>query len=308
MTAVPAVGRPDRAVLGAVLIVGAVFLMSLQDAVIKLASTGMPLSQIYVLRGVIAVPAFAGIAIVRGAGPAAWRHALRPWTLLRAVLLTTMYVSLYASVPVLNLSTVAAAFYTGPLFITLLSALLIGEPVGRRRWLAVAIGFAGVLTMLRPGSEGFQPAALLPVLSGLCYALAAITTRSRCQDQPPVSLAIALNLVLLGAGIVASLGIALWQPTPADSAIYPFLLGRWVDVGLAEWGFVGTLAALMLGIGVGLAAAYQVAPPVVVATFDYSYLVFATVWSLTIFAEVPDGLTVAGMALIAGAGLLAVRR
>jgi len=308
MTDAPAHARPDRVALGAALIIGAVFLMSLQDAVIKLASTGMPLWQIYVLRGVLAIPALAVVAAVRGDRAVSWRRALRPWTTLRAVLLVLMYVFMYAAVPVLNLSTIAAAFYTGPLFITLLSAVLIGEPVGRRRWLAVLVGFAGVLCILRPGLEGFQAAALLPVVSGLCYALAAIATRSRCQGEAPINLALALNLALLATGGLGSLGIALWQPSAIESAGYPFLLGGWAGMGGGEWGLAGVLAALMVGIGIGLAAAYQVAPPVVVATFDYSYLVFATVWSLTLFDEAPDGPTIVGMCLIAGAGLATVRR
>ncbi len=67
------------------------------------------------------------------------------------------------------------------------------------------------------------------------------------------------------------------------------------------------LSALLAAIGVGLALAYRDAPPNIVATFDYSYLVFATLWSLALFAEPPDGPTVAGMVLIAGGGWLAAR-
>ena len=299
--------RPNRVLLGVTMIVASVFLMSLQDAIVKYASSGLPLWQIYVLRSLIAIPLLLAVA--------AWRRELdhlRPglpgWVALRSLLLVLMYIFIYAAVPVLSLSVIGAAFYTGPLFISLFSALLIGEAVGPRGWLAVLLGFAGVLVILRPGTESFTYLALLPVLSGLFYALAAVTTRAKCPEESPLGLALALNLALFAMGALASLAIWLRQASQAEVSVYPFLLSPWVAMGPAEWGFVSVLAVLIVGIGVGLAKAYQAAPPVVVAAFDYSYLVFAAFWSLVIFADPPDGATLAGMAMIAGAGLLAVRR
>lgn len=312
MTAFAPQVRPDRALLGIALIVGSVFLMSLQDAIIKYASVDLPLWQIYVLRGAIAVPALLVVIAARRARslPLAQlvRRSLAPWTLARALLLVAMYVAIYAAVPVLDLATIAAAFYTGPLFITLLSALLLGEPVGRRGWVAVAIGFAGVLAILRPGTAAFSGLAILPVLAGLFYALAAIITRSRCRSEPVLVLAMSLNLALLATGLAASLALAVWAPGSDLIAVSPFLLGGWVGVGSAEWGVVAALAALIVGIAIGLAAAYQAAPPVTVATFDYSYLIFATFWGYAIFSQVPGPPTILGMVLIAGAGLLVIRR
>ncbi len=71
---------------------------------------------------------------------------------------------------------------------------------------------------------------------------------------------------------------------------------------------MAALAELLVGIAIGLATAYQAAPPVVVATFDYSYLIFATLWGYAIFSQLPDAPTILGMMLIAGAGLLVIRR
>lgn len=298
--------RPDRAVLGAALIVGSVFLMSLQDAIIKYASTDLPLWQIYVLRSLIAIPAIIGLAAVRSGISELLSRSLTPWPLLRSVFLVLMYLCIYAGVPVLDLSTIAAAFYTGPLFITLLSALLIGEPVSSRGWFAVALGFLGVLIILQPGTSAFTAIAVLPVLAGLFYAFAAIVTRSKCSDETPVTLAFSLNFALLIAGGVASFAILLWQPTQAQIEIYPFLLKNWVYLGISEWVFVNLLATLIVGIGLGLAAAYQTAPPVIIATFDYSYLIFATIWDYTIFFKAPDAYTISGMLLISAAGFLII--
>lgn len=298
--------RPDNTAIGVATIVFAVFLMSLQDAVIKLASSDLSLWQIYVLRSLIAIPLLGAMAV-----PGRRWSALRPssfgWVMARALILVAMYLCIYAAMPLLSLSVVAAAFYTGPLFIAVMSAVMIGERVGPGRWIAVCIGFAGVLVILRPGTDGFTPLVLLPVLSGLFYALAAITTRTKCPQEPPLALAIALNVALLMTGAMASIAIAVWDPSAVQTAAYPFLLSPWIAMGSFEWAVIGSLAILIVGIGISLARAYQIASPVTVAAFDYSYLVFAVIWSLLLFAETPDLATVFGMVLIALGGLLVLR-
>lgn len=293
-----AASRPDRLARGVALIVGAVFLMSLQDAVMKLVSADLALWQIFVLRSALAIPVFCALGPVRGA------HA-HGWIALRSLLLTAMYVAIYAAVPLLELSVVAAGFYTGPLFVTLFSALLIREPVGPRSWFAVGVGFLGVLAILRPGADAFQPLALLPVLAGACYALAAVLTRGRLRDASPAALAVGLNLALLGVGAFASLAVLIAPPERETAALSPFLLGGWTPMDATDWGVIVFLAVLMIGIGLGLAGAYQAAAPSVIASFDYSYLLFASFWGFALFAETPDAATLLGMALIAGAGLVA---
>ena len=164
-----------------------------------------------------------------------------------------------------------------------------------------------MLVILRPGTDGFTPLVLLPVLSGLFYALAAITTRTKCVQESPLALAVTLSIALLVTGALASLAIVLWDPSPVQASAYPFLLSPWTAMGSFEWAVVGTLAILIVGIGISLAKAYQVASPVTVAAFDYSYLVFAVIWGLLLFAEAPDVATIVGMVLIAAGGLLVLR-
>lgn len=305
MTVASVKSRPDAPFKGVCLIIFAVFLMSLQDAIIKYASADLTLWQLYVLRSLLALPVLGAIAGLRRNAFGTLSASLGYWVTLRSGLLVLMYVSLYAAIPVLPLSTLAAGFYTGPLFIAVLSAVLIGEPVRARGWFAVGIGFSGVLVIMRPGTGDLSLLVLLPVLSGLFYALAAIVTRDRCQHDTPVALAISLNLALLITGFAFSLLLLAWQP--GEAFLSPFLSGTWTAMSVREWGLVTVLAVLMVGIGVGLAAAYQSARPVIIATFDYSYLIFSTLFGFALFSEMPDLQTVIGMGLIAGAGLLAVQ-
>ena len=299
--------RTNRTATGVLLIVGSVFLMPFQDAAIKSATTDLTLWQIYLLRSPLALPLLWLAAAARG-GVFNWHEVFDPWSLSRAACLCAMYILLYAGLPFLELATIATAMYTGPLFITLLSALLIGEPVRPLGWLAVAIGFAGVVITLQPGADAFEPLVLLPVLSGFFYALAAVTTCGKCSGQNPFALGATLNLVLLATGLVAVTLLLILDLPCETTAETPFLLAAWPDIDPQGWLLIAALSVLIVGISVGLAAAYQSAPPVIIATFDYSYLLFAVLWGYVIFSEVPEQTTVVSMTLIAAAGLLVTRR
>jgi drug/metabolite transporter (DMT)-like permease len=299
--------RSENVTLGVIVITLTVFAMSVADAIVKYVSADFPLWQIYVVRSLVVIPILTAMSLFAHQpvriGPKAKGRAF-----LRGMLLAFMYIAIYAGVPVLSLSVIAASLYTGPLFIALLSALLIGEPVGLRRWAAILIGFVGVLVILRPAADGFSFLALIPIIAALLYALAAVITRSKCRDETPMVLALALNFSLLVVGVIATAAIAIWHPTASQTSIYRFLLGYWVAMGPREWGIIVVLAALMVGISTGLAKAYQSAPPAIIATFDYTYLLFAAFWSYAIFSQPPDATTIVGMLMIAGAGLLVIQR
>lgn len=298
----PRRGQSEQPVLGVAVIVVTVFAMAFADTIVKYVSSHMPLWQVFVVRSLIAVPAIGAVAFF-----GSFRN-FRPislgWTMLRSLLLVMMYIAIYAGVPVLSLSTIAASLYTGPLFITLFSAILIGEPVGRGRWVAIVLGFIGVLFIIRPGSDAFSLAALIPVAAAVFYAIAAVITRTKCADERPIVLALGLNYTLLMVGTVATIGLAALNLSPESQSIYPFLIGNWVPMASREWAVVTILAFLIVGIGVGLAKAYQVGPPAVIATFDYSYLIFAAFWSYAFFGDLPDKFTVTGIALILCSGFL----
>ncbi|HZF36308.1 MAG TPA: DMT family transporter [Candidatus Angelobacter sp.] len=281
---------------------------STTDVIFKYASAGGTIWQYFVLRSLLAIPVLLAIAFLWGDGAATWSRALRLWPMLRALLFVLMFIATYAALPVLPLATLAAGLYTSPLFVAALSALLTAEAVGWRGWFAIALGFAGVLLILRPGTEAFTWFTLLPVLGGLLYALSALVTRGKCRAIPPATLAVALNIALVVMGAAASALLFIWTPAPPSVAASPFLLGSWQVLGPLEWGFVAILAALMVGNSLVVSAAYQSAPPFIIATFDYNYLIFMTAFGFIVFSEVPDRQTVVGMLMIVGAGMMVVRR
>jgi len=300
----PVAFGPDSAVRGALLIVAAVLLMSLADGLIKGASASLPMWQIYVGRGLVAVPLLAVLAILRG-GKTALRLRAGRWVVLRSLLLTLTWVAYYAALPDLSLAVAAVALYTAPLFIALLSARVTREPVGRRLWTALLLGFAGVVLVLRPWSSTPSWSVLLPILGAVCYALAMAVTRRHCRRDAPLAMALSLNASLLAAGLAAGAAIHLFRP---DSAALPFLLGPWAPPGARGWLLLALLGLLIVVYSTAVARAYQIAPPATVAAFDYAYLIFAALWGYLLFGERPDSATVLGIGVIAVAGWLAVSR
>lgn len=296
----------DNLVLATSAILIAVLSLSFGDAVIKLLSSDLILWQIYVMRSLLALPLI--LVIIRLRHPGISLVPTRfAWTLIRSLLLGAMWVAYYAALPEIKLSVAAAIYYTIPLFITLFSALFTGDRVSRSSWAAIAIGFAGVLVIVRPANDSFSVYVLLPLLAAILYALAMILTRTKCRQENPGVLSLALNLTFIAMGLVASLLLAGLSPETHQVALNPFLLGDWRLPGVSDWLAMAVLAIVVVAGSILAALAYQRGPSPIIATFDYSYLAFSAFWGFVLFLEVPDTLTLLGMALIVVAGITAIR-
>ena len=284
-------------------IVFTVFALSLGDALIKLSSGDFVIWQIFVLRSALAIPCLVIFMLVKA--PATLRlPSAFFWTSVRSLLLVAMWVSYYVALPFMSLSAAAAAYYTLPIFITLFSAVFVGDRVGRLGWLSVFLGFLGVLFILRPNVNEFNGYTLLPLVSAMLYAVAMILTRTKCQAEPPLLLAIALNTCFVIVGIIAT-GIVYLMPVPSGSS---FILAPWSMMGISEWFYIGLLAVAILIGSVGTAIAYQNGPSSVIGVFDFAYVGFAVIWSAIFFDQIPDAVSVLGMVLITVAGLISLRR
>ncbi|MEM8537633.1 MAG: DMT family transporter [Pseudomonadota bacterium] len=299
---------PHNVLLGVSLITATAFAISVQDVVFKLFSSEMTLWQIFALRGCFAVPALVLIAVIKHPDTGVLRAAFGKWPVLRALFITGTFLAFYAALPFLSLSTVGAANYTAPIFVTLLSAYALKEPVRVLGWLGVLLGFVGVLILLQPGAEGFSFWAVLPVFGAFLYALAHVITRAKCQDVPLAALSLAQNSMMLLAGCAVSL-LLIVHPITSDLAeTTPYIFGSWSAVASSDWLVLVLLAGFAVVLGLMLAGAYKAAPPAIVATFEYSYLVFVAAWDILFFGVALGMSTVAGMVLIVLAGILVLRQ
>jgi drug/metabolite transporter (DMT)-like permease len=200
-----------------------------------------------------------------------------------------------------------AGLFTAPIFVVLFSVVLFGERISPRHLIAVALGFLGILLVLRPEAGDLSALSVLPVLAGAFYGLGNLITRRWLGAEGTLSLLAAFFGMMLIWGGLGCLAIALW-PLPVAPGAEGWATRGWVA---PEGVFLAMILVQAVGsiVGVGLSIrAYQLADATMVAVFENSLLVFATIWAIILWREVPDALAVAGLALIALAGVLIALR
>ena len=296
----------NSAVRGIACLCLGVFVFSLQDAVIKQVSGAYPLTQVVVIRSLVAIPIL--LALVQM--DVGWRAIISPdfWPLTaRAAIMFVSYTAYYLAFPALPLADAVALYFTVPLFVTALAGPFLGERSGWKVWIAVGVGFVGVMVMLQPGSGLFEPAALLSLLAAAMYGTSMLMARRLGVAQAASIMTFYQNGVFLaGAGATAwvlyALGVVDAQHPSLSFLVRPWVWPGWSDgLLIASCGVIAS-AGMML-----LTTAYRIARASTVAPFEYSGVLWAPLWGFLFFAEVPRMATVTGAALIVGAGLVALR-
>jgi drug/metabolite transporter (DMT)-like permease len=292
----------SASLLGILCLVAGIAVFSVQDMILKGLSGQYPLYQVMVVRAVTAIPFL--LLLLRWEGPVAALFSPGwPWMVLRGLVMFVAYLTYYLALASLPLATAVALYFAGPLFITLLSVGVLKERVGALAWAAVMTGFGGVLVMVRPGTDLFDWAALLPVLSGLAYGIAMVAARRMGASQSASALAFWGNAVFLvcAAGLAAlfgSGGLALDGHPSLE-----FLTRGWVSPDASDLGLMmltGVVAAAGLWL---LTQAYRVAQASVVAPFEYTGMIWGVVWGWLVWREWPGAVDWLGIAVILGAGL-----
>lgn len=297
--------KPDQIVLGVTIILLSVTAMAFGDAIVKLMSAHLTLWQVFVARSLFALPCLFALGLVLGVR---FSRIWSRWIVLRSVLLVLTWIGFYSSLPVLKLSVAAVAVYTNPIITALITAKVLGEPVSRRQWFGVLLGFGGVVAILRPGTEGVTWLVVLPLAAACLYSTAMVLTRAKCKQDHAINLALGLHSAFITIGLFVMTILMLLDITPEMMADNPFLLKTWSAMSSADWALMALLGAMSAVFFIGVARAYQVAPPQIIGTFDYAYLISAAIWGFVFFAEKPDAQTVLGMVLITLAGVLVAKR
>jgi drug/metabolite transporter (DMT)-like permease len=298
--------RPDARLAGILYLCAGALVFSLQDVVIKWISGTYPITQVLTIRCVVAMGPLL-LMLAWDGGLAGLRSPRLPLLLLRGAFLFLSYTAYYLAIAALPLAEAVALFYSAPLFILALSVPLLGERVSPRQWLAVSLGFLGMLVVCRPGMGVFEPAALFSMLAAGVYAAGAVLARSLGRNERAAVMTFYHNLVnLVAAGTI---GLLAGSGTYARSA-HPslqFLLRGWVA---PSWPDLLVMASTGLIAAVGswsLTNAYRVTAANVVAPFEYSAVLWATSWGFLLWGERPDGFVLLGIAMIVGAGLYVLR-
>lgn len=296
MTATPktsAAGAP-------LLVLAGMMTLGLTDNALRLVTVESSLWQFHLLRSLCALLMICGVAAC-GIGTVRPNNVAAVFG--RSILVALSMLIYFGCLAVLPIGVVIAGLFTAPLFVVLISVFVLGQPVGVIRWLAVVIGFVGAVLVIQPDPAALDFIAFLPILAGLLYACGAVATRAWCEGEGTLSLTAGFFLLL---GVFGAIGSLVFPDTAQGAA--GFALRGWMPLTQSTviWTAVQSIGAL-IGIAF-LVRAYQGGEASFVAVFEYSLLIFASVWAYILWGETVSTVALFGMVLIAGAGgIIAMR-
>ncbi|NOX72349.1 MAG: DMT family transporter [Alphaproteobacteria bacterium] len=258
---------------------------TLNDTFIKSVAGDVPLFQAVLIRGIMTTSLILGLVLSQGAQRISIARrdlgiiALR---LVGEVGATVFFLIALFNMPIANATAILQSL---PLAITLAGALFFGEKVGPRRYIAIAVGFIGVMLIVRPGTEGFNIYSLYTLVAVGFVVLRDVTTRRLSKSVPSliVALAAAVAVTLLGAGMTLA---GEWQPVSGRS--FALLAGASVFI------VAGYLFSIMV---------MRVGEISFIAPFRYTALIWAIVLGIFVFKDYPDGWMLAGSAIVIGMGI-----
>ena len=295
-------------VTGVLFALGGAVTLSVNDLAIKALSDTYALHQVILIRAVISLAII--LAVIRATRTGFRQLATHRWRehLFRVSVVMISNVTYFLGLAAMPLADAVATSFVAPVLVTLMSAVVLGERVGPRRWAAVGVGLIGVLVMVRPGAGVIQPAAILVLISAVCYASSHMMTR-RMRDSES---AMTLNFFVQCGFIVVSSAMGLWvgdgHLAGSANASLAFLFRPWIIPATADiWAFAATGMAVGIG-GLMMSQAYRTSEAALIAPFEYIGMPMAIFWGVLVFGTLPDATAWAGIALICGAGLYTLWR
>ena len=285
----------------------AMLILSLQGVAVKWIGGNYSVIEIVLFRSFISLPCT--ILLYRLEGGRGWpttqQHTLE---YVRGVFLFLSYTTAFMGLAALPLAELEAIRSSAPLMITLLSVLMLGEKVGPRRWMALFVGFAGVLLIVRPGSATFNLGSVFVLLAVLFYALNIILTRKLQTTDSSATMAYYSSLVYLAAAFVLSPLAIFIGETPNAHPSIAFLLRAWTMPTLLDWLIMSGLGLVWAGGMYFIARAYSTSQASMIAPFEYVSLPINVMWGLLIWHEIPTWMIWVGAFLTIGSGLFVLYR
>jgi drug/metabolite transporter (DMT)-like permease len=275
---------------------------SIQDLVVKMLAGRYPVHEVLAIRSLTALPIFLILAW-RSGGLGQLAAGDWPIMLLRGAIMFIAFSCYYLAFAALPLATSVALYFTAPLFIMMLTVMMLREPVGIGRWLAVLVGFSGTVVIMQPGSSLFDPAALLPIAAALFYAASQMVARRWRGTGNALTFSFHANTVFLVGGLVAGLTIGHGAFAEQSHPSLAFLFRAWVFPTTGDLALMMTCGVVACAGSMLLAEAYRIASPPVVAPFEYSAIVWSVLNGWLWWRESPAATTWLGIVIIVAAGL-----
>lgn len=279
--------KQNLVVAGVLLMLVGNFMFALNDAMGKWLVASFSVGQVLLIRSIGAFIILAPMIAKQGSVPL--RRLERPeLQFLRVLLATADTAFFYAAVVYLPLADVMTFYMAGPIYIAALSHIFLGEKVGWRRWLAIVVGFGGVVIALRPSTASLSLSSLFAVLGSLSFAVSMILGR-RLRATSDTTLVTWQSIGALVMGFV--LAVADWR-TPST----------------LDWSAMLLLGVVSCTAHLLITRALKLAPASTLAPLQYTLLLWAVVFGIAFFGDVPDSQMLVGSAIIVFAGLFIFHR
>jgi len=274
---------------GIIAMIGSSALFSANDAATKVAAKSIPATEIMAIRGVFTVLSILLIiALRREFGQL--HQVMRPLVFVRSGSEATVGLLLIAALALMPIADVTAILLVQPFLLTIAGVLLFKETVRWRRWSAVAAGFIGVLLVVKPGTGAFEPASIIVLVGALLVVVRDVTTRYLRAEIPTTGVVLVTAVLGVSIGGLGALG-GNWTMPNAEAFAASAIAG------------VFLVFAVILGV-----IALRATDVSVVAPFRYTLVVFAVIYGVFLFGQFPDAVSVAGIGVIAGAGIYMLHR
>ena len=288
---------------GALLLVVGISIFGFSDNLTLLVSDQVGVGQFHFSRSLFAIILIATVSRFLGYSimPRQWKPMIA-----RTVFMVIAILVYFSVMPMMPIAEAGAGLFTSPIFVLIFSSLFFREHIGWRQALAVAIGTVGVLLILKPGQAGFSPFHMLPVLSGVSYALGSIITYRYLGDESPMAILMSFFVAIGFCGSLVAASFALFPVPDTLLKQAPFLFTGWKGVDTTFW-----LWMLAIAIGASLALslmtrAYQIAKTSYAAIYEYAYLLSVGIFGWVFWSIVPDLISIAGIICIVIAGIVIV--
>ncbi len=278
---------PGKAILLA-LAGGAV--LTLNDGLVKALTADFPPGQVLALRGVFIYLVVALFAFRAGGLHTAWQIKSWKGQGLRGFCVVGSSFCFVTGLVYLPLADAISIAFAGPLFVTMLAPVMLSEVVGWRRWMAVLVGFAGVLVIVQPGSGAFQWFAIFPLAASFLGGMRDIITRKMAAHETSVAVLFVTTTAVVGAGFIS------WFFTD------------WVEV---EWRHMKYLAGSGLLVGLAhylIIESFRLGEAALVSPFKYANVLWAVLFGYLLFGDLPGAATLIGAAIVIASGLYILRR
>ena len=259
------------------------------DSFVKLAGAVMPATQIMAVRGLMAVT-LSALVLVLTVDRSRWKLAAQPLVAVRAGLEGLSAALFIISLPHLKLGDITVFMQFTPLSITLLAALVLGEKVGWRRWMAIGVGFVGVVLVAQPGGASFSVYSITAIMVALLISVRDLVTRRLDPAIPTPAITLTTTVSVCALGFLGS-PLQDWQPVEAGTL----------------WLLAGS-AVLVTAANVSIIRAFRGTDVTVVSPFRYFGVLWALLLGFLIWRDTPNMLAIAGTMLIVGSGLYTMHR